>query len=95
MALREYRCERCGETQYVFEGEEHKLAQGNCGRMTRWCHRFEKIPPKLMIVHTTDTWMSEPSLDSFHTTYELDRQLNIEARHEKETKLLNEVRRNL
>lgn len=95
MALREYCCERCGETQYVFEGEENRLKQGNCGKMTRWCHNFVKMPPKVMIVHTTDTWMSEPHLDSYETTYELDRQLNIEAEYHRELKILNEARKNL
>lgn len=94
MALREHRCTRCGETQYAFEGEEHRIVQGNCGKFMRWCHNFRVMPPNPIVIHTTDTWMSEPQLDSFQTVYELDRQLNIEAANERETKLMLEARKN-
>jgi len=95
MALREHRCVRCGHGQLVFDGEEHRLRQGNCGRLLRWCHDYRIMPPTPTVVHTTDTWMSEPHLDSFESTYELDRILNIEVREAKEMQMFNEVRRNL
>lgn len=90
MALREYRCEKCNTPQYVFESEEFRLSpcENNCN-----C-KFIKMPPNPVVVHTTDTWMSEPQIDSFITVYELDRQLNIEAANERETKLMLEARKN-
>lgn len=95
MALREWRC-KCGDVQYVFDGEEKtRLRQGgSCPPFTRRCHQYIKQPPNPVVVHTTDTWMSEPHLDSFITVYELDRQLNIEAANERETKLMLEARKN-
>lgn len=89
MALREYQCVRCGNAQLVFDGEEHKLRLGgNCGKVTRQCCEVRKMPPSPAVVHTTDTWMSDPTLDSYPSTYELDRQLNIEAREEAEMKMV-------
>lgn len=95
MALREYKCRRCNHSQYVFEGEEHRIAQGNCGKITRWGHDLQLMPPNPVVIHTTDTWMSEPHIDSLHTIYELDRQLNIETREAKEMELFNKVRKEL
>lgn len=88
----EYKCGRCGESQYVFEGEEERLQQGNCGVVTRWCHIFEKMPPSPRVVHCTAAYMTEYQLDSLPSMYELDRVLNIEAAEEREVKALNKAR---
>jgi len=39
--------------------------------------------------------LEEPQLDSLISVYELDRQLTIEAREQKEMELFQEVRRNV
>ena len=95
MGLREHKCQICGETRYVFEGEEKRKLEPEACVSFPYDHDWKVLPPQLIVIHTTDTWMSEPQLDSFQTTYELDRQLNIEAQIERETKLLNEARKNL
>lgn len=91
--LAEYVCKRCGDIQYVFDNEEERLVQGNCGRVLRWCHDFRKMPPSPRVVHATETYMSDqPQLDSLRTIYELDRILNLEAAEEREVKALNKAR---
>jgi hypothetical protein len=52
------------------------------------------MPNDPVVVHSTGTYMSDAQLDSIRTIYELDRQLNIEVRQEKEMMALNEARRN-
>jgi len=97
MALIEYKCTRCEKTQHVFSGEEKTrlISGGSCPRFTRQCHNYKAMPPNPIIIHATDTWMSEPALDSFQSTYELDRILNIEAAHAKEMTIINDVRKKL
>jgi len=94
MALIRYKCERCGNEQLVFSGEEEKrLAQGNCGHVTRWCHNFIALPPSPVVVHATNSFMStELMLDTIWTIHDLDRQLNFEVSEEKELKVYNEFR---
>lgn len=94
MALIEYKCSRCGEGQLVFSGEEgaRLRIRGSCGVATRWCHTFVAMPPSPSVVHCTNTYMSDPQLDSLKTMYELDRQLNIEAAEERELKAYNQIR---
>lgn len=91
MALNEYICAKCGLRQLAFENE---LTQGNCGTIIRWCHDFVKMPPKVQVITATAMYMHEYQLDSFHTVYELDRQLNIEARNEKEMEVYQIFKRN-
>lgn len=111
MALIEYKCTQCGKTQYVFSGEESRRLDTECGCTFRarlqagpkFCDlaaranppKWRKMAPNPIVVHTTDTWMSEPHLDSFETTYELDRVLNLEAAAAKEMEIINDVRRKL
>lgn len=94
MALREYRCE-CGEVAYLFDDEEVDSRGGhNCDGP--FAHVWHKMPPRVVTVIATSSFMlDEPQLDSLHTIYELDRQLNIEARETKETELFQDIRRNL
>lgn len=99
MALRQYKCKTCGCMALAFENEQIRLVQhdGNCSSSERplaYTHDFEALPPNPVVVHTTDTWMSEAHIDSFQTVYELDRQLNIEAANERETKAMLEARKN-
>lgn len=95
MGLRWWECTRCGEKQLAFLNEKKRLVQGNCMVYLRWCHDFQPLPPDPSVVHCTNTYMSEPQLDSLKTIYELDRILNIEARDEKELKILQEARINM
>lgn len=89
MAYREYHCTKCRKTQCAFENEEHKLLSCGCGSALR------KMPPSPMVIHATEAWMTEICLDSYTTTYELDRQLTIEAEQSRETKALDRARREL
>jgi len=85
MALREYRC-RCGEVCYLFDNED-KDGDG---------HVWLQMPPRFTTVLATNMLMlEEPQLDSLISVYELDRQLTIEAREQKEMELFQEVRRNV
>lgn len=74
-----------GAVIYAFRGEEHRLPD----------EPLEALPPNPTTVHSTNTYMSEPQLDSISTIYELDRILNIEAREEKELLVFNEYRKNI
>ena len=85
MSLRRYKCRQCKKTEYVFDGEESRLSDG---------HEFEKLPNNPIIVHATNTFMSDPQLDSLKTIYDLDKTLTKEVRDEKEMKLFNEHRKN-
>lgn len=93
MALCQYKCSICGESELAFEEELRLLG---CGDSFIESHAWEKLPPRVSTVIATSSFMlDEPQLDSLHTIYELDRQLNIEAREAKETELFQEIRRNL
>ncbi len=95
MALREYKCSRCGDTQYVFEGEESsRLLQGNCGRVARWCHNYEKMPPLASVVHMTEIFMLS-QLDSIDTIHELCTSITREAAEDREAKAHQEARREI
>lgn len=89
MALVAYICDRCSRKALAFRGEEHRLTL----RCEVGCE-ISPLPPNPVTVHTTDTFMSEPQLDSLSSLYELDRLLTIEAREEKELFVFNEFRRN-
>jgi hypothetical protein len=54
---------------------------------------YEKLPPNPRVVLATNTYMSDPQLDSIHSVYELDRQLNIEAAEEREMQGFQYARR--
>jgi hypothetical protein len=88
VALIEYKSKSTDRVCYVFGGEEP-------ARLPTDVADWEPQPPNPIIVHTTNSWMSESTIDSYHTTYELDRQLNIEAGELREMKLINQVRKNL
>lgn len=92
MPLREYICKKCQEVQFVFD-DEHTNDLGCKSRSGK--HKFILMPPRVSVVIATNTFMSDPQLDSWVTVYELDRQLNIEAREQKEIEIFQEVRRNL
>ena len=95
MPLREYQCRFCGDTKYVFESEEKEKLEPESCEQWPYDHDYVKMPPSITVIHATDTWMSETHIDSFQTTYELDRELNIEAQNDREMKLINEARKNL
>lgn len=86
MTLVAYKCADCKKTQYAFVGEEHRLQDDGCN--------YEAQPPDPTTIHATNTYMSEPQLDSLLTVYELDRMLNIEVSEEKELIAFNEFRKN-
>lgn len=88
MALKEYVCSCCGNTQYVFEGEENRLKQGLCE------HSFEKMPPSFLVVHSSEIFMLS-QLDSVHTIDDLDKALTLEAADDREVRAQNEARRQL
>jgi hypothetical protein len=53
------------------------------------------MPPKVSVVlATTGLMLDEPQLDSLITIYELDRQLNMEARDAIEMEIYQQARRN-
>ena len=91
MGLIGYECKTCGQKQFAFNGEEHRV---NWRCHTKWCE-VVALPPNPTTVHATNTYMSEPQLDTLSTMYELDRILNIEAREEKELQVFNEYRKNI
>lgn len=83
MAIQEYRCKICDHSVLSFEDEFTQ--DGRCDEHTHHC--WEVQPPVAVTVIATNLFMLDfPQLDSIHTIYELDRQLNIEAREEKEMK---------
>jgi len=86
MTLVAYKCVDCKKTQYAFVGEEYRLQDDGC------C--YEAQPPDPTTIHATNTYMSEPQLDSWASVYELDRMLNIEMSDEKELAAFNEFRKN-
>ena len=95
MALARYKHRTTGKICYVFEGEEYRLdIPSGCIGHVPWTLVYEKLSPNPIVIHTTDTYMSDPQLDSLKTIYELDRQLNIEAREEKELEAFNQFRKN-
>lgn len=91
MAFCEYRCRCCGAVAYAFENEEHKLRLINKYILCRW----EKMPPSPVVIHQTESFMSEAVLDSMDTAIELDRILTRERSHERDLKATLEGRRNL
>lgn len=97
MALIEYRC-KCGYSTYIFPDESWRdwtKCKRNGERADEY-HFFTKQPPRVSVVLATNMVMlGDPQLDSLHTIYELDRQLNIETRAQKETEIFQEIRRNL
>ena len=94
MALREYVCTRCGATQFAFEGEEHRLVTGQCGRFTRWGHVLEKMPPQTSVVHSTEIFMLS-QLDSISSIHELDEKMTRDAAEEREAKAHQIARREI
>lgn len=94
MALREYKCLCCHDTVYVFDNEFCDERGGyNCEGP--FPHIWRQSPPKFTTILATSMLMlEEPQLDSLISVYELDRQLTIEAREQKELELFQEVRRN-
>lgn len=93
MALKKYKCRICGRTQFAFENER-RLPVFGCSEPTEK-HRYDVAPPDPTIVHCTESFMStETRLDSLASTYELDRQLNIEAQESREMKVFQQARRN-
>lgn len=99
MGMTEWKCSWCKQSRYLFEGEQ-KLTIGGClwqpGRHFKILpHHWEKMPPKISVVlATTGLMLDEPQLDSLITIYELDRQLNLEARDEIEMEIYQRARRN-
>jgi hypothetical protein len=91
MGLICYECKTCKRKQFAFDGETDRI-DWEC--KSKWCE-IVVLPPNPTTVHATNTYMSEPQLDTLSTIYELDRILNIEAREEKELKILNEYRKNI
>lgn len=95
MPLNRFKCQRCEETKLSFNDTD--FHSGNCGgpsRNLRQCHIWIKLPPKVNVILATSLYMQEYQLDSWPTVYELDRQLNIEAREEKEMQFYQEHKRN-
>jgi hypothetical protein len=84
MALSAYKCEDCGLVHYRFDDEQEP--EGH--------HKFVKLPPSPKVVLATALYMQEYQLDSWNTTYELDRILNLEARAEKEMSFYQDHIRN-
>jgi hypothetical protein len=91
MGLICYQCTTCKEKRFAFDGEQDRI-DWECS--TKWCE-IVPLPPNPTTVHATNTYMSEPQLDTLSTVYELDRILNIEAREEKELQVFNEYRKNI
>lgn len=56
---------------------------------------WEKMPPSPVVIHQTESFMSEAVLDSMDTAIELDRILTRERSHERDLKATLEGRRNL
>lgn len=80
------------ESQLVFEGDEPaRLNHISCA-----CnHVLVALPPNPIVIHATNVFMAEPQIDSIKTVYELDRQLTIETRADKELQVLNDIRKNV
>lgn len=97
MALREYRCSFCGESRLAFDNEkDYRLYTiVSCPGCLLYNHAWERQPPRVTVVlATTGLMLDEPQLDSLITIYELDRQLNMEARDEIEMEIYQRARRN-
>lgn len=89
------KCEHCSQTKLLFEDEWQRFwkTEGACSK--DWEHRWLKQPPRVsVILATTGLMLDDPQLDSLITIYELDRQLTMEARDEKEMEIFQQVRRN-
>lgn len=95
MSLREFKCKFCGCVSLAFEDESQRLDPNySCGGP--FPHEWNVLPPRVSVVLATNAFMLEsPQLDSIPSIYELDRQLNIETREEKETLIFQDIRRNL
>lgn len=98
MSFRAYKNYKSGNTEYVFEGEEHRLpAPLDEEDFTMWIQGFwdlfyEKLPPNPSTILATATFMTDmPYLDSLKTIYELDRKLNIEAEQDREDRAYQEM----
>lgn len=85
MALREY-IDSNNNSYYVFEGEEPD-------RLPDF-QNMRKMPPDPVVVHSCTEYFIDFQLDSINTIYELDAQLNIEAREEREMKEYNQYIKN-
>lgn len=98
MALAELKCKSCGRTEYLFETEyrrfwDERVEGGPCPN--DWEHQWQKMPPRVSVVlATTGLMLDDPQLDSLVTIYELDRQLNLEARDAIEMEIYQRARRN-
>lgn len=92
MPLNEYRCPHCKSTTLRFE-EFRFMYDGQCDD-PRMPHEWELMPPRANIVFATAQYMQEYQLDSWATVYELDRQLNIEAREARELDFYQDHKRN-
>lgn len=86
MSLGIFKCQKCGKTSLAFDGETHRLPKG---------HAFERLPNTPGVVHATNTLMSDPLLDSFESSHEAQRLLDLEAAYERETIAYNEFIKNI
>ena len=72
-----------GSEALAFDNERHRLPKGKV---------WTETPPNPYVVKSTYVYALEfPQLDSILTQYELDRQLNIEAAQERETREYQEA----
>ena len=95
MSLRHYKCAKCRDSVFLFPEDFAIRADfDGCGNLDTEAHFWEELPPNPVTVHSTETYMSVPQIDSIKTVYELDRQLNIEAQQDRELLALGEARRN-
>lgn len=89
--LTEYKCRGCGDSMFAFPNEDLRVF--DIYRHSCVNPDIEKMPPNPLIVHSTQSYMTDsPYLDSIYTQYELDRILNIEAEEQREMKALNKAR---
>ena len=100
MAFAAYKIPGDDEVFYAFEGEEHRLpcplsaSEGMEWVQGFWWFFYEKLPPNPTVVLATSVYMTEdPQLDSIKTIYDLDAELNTEARDEAEHQAAQIARR--
>lgn len=86
MAFARYKNKKTGRIEFAFEGEEDRLIDDPS--------MYEKLWPNPQTVTALVGYMVDFQLESIHTSYELDRQLNIEASEESEMKHYQKHRQN-
>jgi len=100
MALQEYKCFFCDEKRLAFDLDvaldlDRLQTYTNCTGCFSYKHSWVKQPPRVSVVlATTGLMLDDPQLDSLITIYELDRQLNLEARDAIEMEVYQQARRN-